>query len=95
MDGMTMMMRSLGIDPVKIQADFKDLTDGVIKTLEKIEAKLGQIEARQESLSQRMEEIWKANQTALRMTSQVGLVSPLPNPQPSPPLLPGMLQENQ
>lgn len=44
MDGMQMMLKSMGIDTDKIVADFTQLKDGVIKTLTGIDERLARLE---------------------------------------------------
>jgi hypothetical protein len=50
--GIEMMMKSLGIDPGKIMADFLALKDGVIKELQGINSKIERIEKSQEDFRQ-------------------------------------------
>lgn len=90
--GVEMLLKASGIDFKKITEDFTKLTDGVTKVLESIEGKLTGIADRQTRLENRMEEIWKANQLALKMCSQVQLVPVQPQAAQNPPSLP---QEEQ
>lgn len=53
MDGLGMMLKSMGIDLPKLTNDFKTLQDGVIQTLKTIDARLQHLEAMTEDL-------WKA-----------------------------------
>lgn len=99
MNGMEMMLKSFGLDPKKLIADFEQLKALTTGTLAKIDERLADIQARQIRMEERQEEIWKANQVALSRSSQIQLVqqppqqSPLPEQQPVQNTLPPMPPE--
>lgn len=74
--GIEMMLKSLGIDPKKIMADFETLMNTVQSEQKNINAKLDRIEKRQDELCSMVK-------AALRMSSQLQLVQP-PQTQPPP-----------
>jgi predicted KAP-like P-loop ATPase len=57
MDGIQMMLKSMGIDPEKMKADFTAMKEGVTKTLGEINTSLARIEKRQELLLNRTESL--------------------------------------
>lgn len=61
MNGMQMLLQSLGIEPQKIMADFTALSEGVQKTLGTIEQRLTAIEERQQTILTLVQELtaWK------------------------------------
>lgn len=93
MDGMGMMLKSMGIDTDKIMADFTQLKEGVTKTLVNIDERLkaiekqngeilaacGRIEGRQEKAWTKVQEM-----EALARQSQPHTLPTMHTPQPSP-----------
>lgn len=92
MDGMQMMLKSLGIDPAKIMGDFTALKNLVDFQLKEIHKKLDNIEGMQKTISSNLEQLCQMNKTALSMTSQVRAVPGPPQNQLS---LPPQSQEQQ
>ena len=102
MNGVQMMLKSLGLDPEKIMGDFDQLMKLVKGEQEKINAKLDTQAAELRGLKEQLErmetrqaEIWNMNRTALSMASQVRQVPQSPQPPAQAELVPPPLEQSR
>jgi hypothetical protein len=83
-NGMEMMLKSFGVDPAKIKAEFETMRTGVTTTLKNIDERLALIEARQKNIYEQNLEQLKLLQE-ITAWKRVSTHQSLLNPQAQPP----------
>lgn len=90
MGGMEMMLKSIGVDPKKIIADFEALRTGVTKTLDQLNERLTAIEKTQNEIREAIT-LWMKKQPEPNQVQSQPQPLPVqqqpPNPSPSSPPL--------